>query len=59
MAEDPNEVVRLSDENMILMKALVEIAQDSEEADIVRTAVGALQRTKSGVEYLSMNHLVI
>jgi hypothetical protein len=49
----------LRDDLMVMMQALVNIAQESEEADVVRIAVGALQRTESGVEYLSMNHLVI
>ena len=46
-------------EQLQLVQALVNIAQESEEAETVRLAMAALMNTEAGRTYMAQNPMVI
>jgi hypothetical protein len=54
----PTETEMLTDQ-LKLVQALHNIAAESEEAETVRLAAGALMNTEAGRQYLSQNPLVV
>lgn len=53
------DVTQTLTDSLVLVEGLYDIASDSEDADTVRMAMGALQRTEAGRMYLEQNPIII
>lgn len=58
MDEHAQALTQSNEDSLVLCEALFTIASTSEEASSVRQAVGALQRTQTGLLFLQMHPLV-